>query len=153
MFDIMNARRIASHIIAQAQSLVLYHGTLRSNISSIQKSGLKPSSGWGGWGTEGVFLEATNDGALYWAKICHQRSVDKNMDTERFDREFGPKQDELLAVLKVTVPASHLVNLNADMEQAEDFGFDGDESDWQESLEEIGAVRYKGTIPPSWISV
>ena len=44
-------------------------------------------------------------------------------------------------------------NLRADMEQAEDYGFEGESEDWQQSLDVIGDVMYAGDIPSAWISV
>lgn len=37
------------------------------------------------------------------------------------------------------------------MEQAEDYGYEGDEDDWQAAVKEIGDVRYAGHIPPTWL--
>jgi hypothetical protein len=38
------------------------------------------------------------------------------------------------------------------MEQAEDYQYDGEEDDWQASLDQIGDVRFDGPVPASWIT-
>lgn len=129
-----------------------YHGTLVSALPSILKNGLKVSSGWGGAGTEGVYLSGSVGGAKYWAKLAYQREHDDRLEADRFDRKFpGKKADKVIAVLAIDIPEKFLKNLRADMEQAEDVGFEGDESDWEASLVEIGDVRYIGPVPPTWI--
>ena len=128
--------------------VTLYHGTLRKNVAKILKNGLNVSSGWGGAGTEGVFLSGSKEGALYWAKLAYQQEHELRMEVSKFDPANLPE----LAILKVVVPKNKTDLLKADMEQAEDVGFDGDESDWRASLEQIGDVRYDERIPPAWIS-
>lgn len=135
------------------QPVVLYHGTLRKLLAQIQQQGLKPSVGWGGADTEGVYLSKTTNGALYWAKLAYQNSIGGRLEADRFDRNNSKQQNDILVVLRVNIPYTHVSNLRADMEQAEDYGFDGDELDWQASLQQIGDVRYEGVIPSAWIQV
>ena len=133
------------------ESVVFYHGTPRKKLSSILKKGIEPSAGWGGAGTFGVYLAGTPQGALYWAKIAHQASNGEKMEASRFDRKYGDRVAEILAIVSVTVPSEAVANLRADMEQAEDVGFDGEETDWEASLEEIGDVMYDGHVPAEWV--
>lgn len=137
----------------QEQPVVLYHGTLRSRLASIMSEGLRSGSGWGGAGTHGVYLSGSPAGALYWAKIAYMSEQEEAMEPERFDRKYGKDVDKLLVVLEVKIPKEATKNLRADMEQAEDYGFEGDAEDWQAGLAEIGDVMYDGDIPSSWITV
>jgi hypothetical protein len=138
---------------SKRKSVTLYHGTLRKDVPSILKNGLRSHPGYGGAGTEGVYLTNRPATALYWAKSRYQLEHEEHPDTERFDRHHGQEVGKLLAVLQVVIPASNFGNLFADMEQSEDVQFDGDESDWEAGLKAIGDVRYGGTIPPQWISL
>lgn len=130
---------------------ILYHGTLTQNLPAIQKDGLQMSEGWGGYGMIGVFLSATTEGAEYWAKLAYQRETGGKPEVFRFDRQYGPQQADLLTILRVTIPAEQTHLLKADMEQAEDVGFEGELEDWQDSLSEIGDVVYTETVPPEWV--
>lgn len=127
---------------------VLYHGTERHNLATIEEEGLHMGEGWGGAGTNGVFLSGSPEGALYWAKQSY--SMRRGEKAEHFDRHHG--EDEVV-VLEVNIPVEFLSSLKADMEQAEDVGFDGSEDDWERALEEIGDVRFDGPIPPEWIGL
>jgi hypothetical protein len=131
----------------------LYHGTLRSSLPGILKKGIEVGEGWGGAGTNGVYLSASPEGALYWAKLQHQKINDEKLEIDRFDRSHTSRDtDRLLAIVEVTIPAEKLDDLKADMEQAEDVGFDGSEDDWQASLDEIGDTRFDGHVPPEWVN-
>lgn len=132
-------------------SVTLYHGTLRRKLPKILRRGLQPSEGWGGANTFGVFLSGTPEGALYWAKLAHQRDKDEKLEVGRFDRAYGDRAAELLAIVEVTIPPAEIGQLKADMEQAEDVGFEGDRDDWEASLEEIGDVMFDGQVPASWV--
>jgi len=138
----------------------LYHGTLREHVSHILKQVLKPSVGWGWANTEGVFLSGSRKGATYWAKMSWMREHGYEMEASRFSRHCkSPKR--CIAVLVVTVPASHTCCLRGDMEQFEDYleilpeqyleNRNLFEQDWQASLKYIGDVRYAGEIPSKWI--
>lgn len=131
--------------------VVLYHGTLRDRVPAILDRGIDVGEGWGGAGTSGVFLSGSRDGALYWAKMAFLREKGEKLEAARFDRKWGARQDDLLAVLEVRIPACQLARLKADMEQAEDVGFEGDEDDWRASLREIGDVRFDGPVPAAWV--
>lgn len=133
------------------RATVFYHGAPRKALASILKKGLEPSEGWGGAGTFGVYLAGTPEGALYWAKLAWQRAHDEKMEASRFDRKYGDRVGELLAVVEVRIPPEAIKNLKADMEQAEDVGFEGDASDWEASLKEIGDVMYDGSVPAAWV--
>ena len=133
------------------QSLTLYHGTRREILDDILQQGLQPSAGWGGAGTTGVFLSGTPEGAEYWAKMAFLRHRDEKLEAATFDRKYDASQQ--LALLQIVIPPQYLSNLYADMEQAEDAGFEGEEADWALSLELIGDVRYNGVIPASWITL
>ena len=139
------------------EPLILYHGTTKDRLPKIKRQGLLPSHGWGWAGTKGVYLTKYKDVAKYWAKLRFlgnlQEKGDENvrMEDTFFDRKFGDKSGELLSILQVTIPPNKLSNLFVDMEQAEDVGFSGEDSDWELSLKEIGDVRYNGKIPPNWI--
>lgn len=136
-------------VITAEEPLVLYHGTLREDLPKIKAEGLKPSEGWGGANTEGVFLSESKEGALYWAKLRFLRDREMKLEENYFDQKFSEQEKNLLALLEVTITADQFGNLSADMEQAEDVGFEGGEDDWQASLDEIGDVVYKLKIPPS----
>jgi GNAT superfamily N-acetyltransferase len=139
--------------------VVLYHGTFNDFVPSILRDGLTPSVGWGGANTEGVFLSGTPEGAQYWGRYAAANNLDLDKDgdadfggdAERYARAF-PNLPHI-TLLKVTVPASHLHNLRADMEQAEDVGFEGKPTDWRGSLKAIGDVMYAGSIPAGWLEV
>ena len=138
-------------------SVVLYHGTTRDRLAKIKVQGLVPTKGWV-QGTSGVFLTKNKDTALYWAKLrymgdLYNEGENVRVDDNHFDKRFGNKIDKLLAVLQVTIPKENVDNLSADMEQAEDVGFTGEDKNWELSLKEIGDVRYNGKIQPSWIKV
>lgn len=132
-------------------SITFWHGTPRKKLAAVLRSGLTPSEGWGGAGTFGVYLAGSPEGALYWAKIAFQLAAGEKMEVERFDRKYGDRVGELLAVVSVTIPPEAIANLRADMEQAEDVGFEGEPEDWEASLEEIGDVMYDGEIPADWV--
>ena len=148
---VMKLSEILFEEVEQDMPVVLYHGTLRSRLDSIMEQGLQGGAGWGGAGTHGVYLSGTPDGALYWAKIAYMSEQEEDLEPERFDRKYGKDADKLLVVLEVRIPAEAVDNLRADMEQAEEYGFEGDAEDWQAGLEEIGDVMYEGNIPSEWI--
>ena len=134
-------------------SVTLYHGTLKENVLSILSGGLKVSSGWGGAGTEGVYLSKTPSGAEYWAKIAYMSKNEEPLEPEKFNRKYGDKKEDLISILRIVIPASETKNLKADMEQAEEYGFEGESEDWQQSLDVIGDVMHDGDIPSAWITV
>ena len=139
--------------------VVLYHGTFKPFVPSILKDGLTPATGWGGANTTGVFLSGSPEGARYWGRYAAASNLDLDGDgdadfdgnAERYERRFPSLPH--VQVLRVTVPANKVKNLRADMEQAEDVGFEGGAADWQESLAAIGDVMYAGPIPAAWIEV
>lgn len=134
--------------------LVLYHGTTIDRLSGILESGLEPSEGWGSAGTEGVFLSGTEAGALSWAKIRLMRDMGWSKWEDRyFSERLGRDGLLCLVVLRVRVPESAQGGLRADMEQAEDFGFEGEPEDWESALDEMGELMFDGEIPASWIDV
>lgn len=130
-------------------TIKLYHGTLKKNLKNIMSEGLVPSAGWGGAGTEGVYLSQSIDGADYWAVFAFAIDRDIDMEYERIRN----KAQKHIAILEISIPEDKIENLRADMEQAEDFHFEGDPTDWQASLEQMGDAMYDGTIPPSWIKI
>lgn len=132
-------------------SVVLFHGTPRSKLKEILKTGLEPSPGWV-TGAEGVYLSKTRDGALYWAKLAFMAAREETLEIARFDRRYGKDVEKLLAIVSVTIPESGLVHLRADMEQAEDVGFEGEAGDWTASLDEIGDAMFVERVPAAWIS-
>jgi hypothetical protein len=129
----------------------LYHGTLVENLPQIYAQGIEQGEGWGGAGTTGVFLSGTPQGALYWAKMAHQRATGEKMEEHRFDRDHGHHADELIAVLAVEIPDDRTDDLKADLEQFEDVLVDFSPDDWKQSLEKIGDVRFNGPIPSDWV--
>jgi GNAT superfamily N-acetyltransferase len=139
--------------------VVLYHGTFKPFVPSILKDGLTPATGWGGANTTGVFLSGSPEGARYWGRYAAASNLDLDGDgdadfdgnAERYERRFPSLPH--VQVLRVTVPANKVKNLRADMEQAEDVGFEGGAEDWQESLAAIGDVMYAGPVPAAWIEV
>lgn len=150
----LNARlKSIERLLEGGGSVVLYHGTTRKHLAKIMRQGLKASGGYGGAGTFGTYLSGSKDGALYWAKKAFMLDNGEKGEIERFDRKYGKRQDELLAILQVNIPASAIDKLRADMEQAEDVGFEGGPENWQVSLEQIGDVMFDGNIPASWLTV
>jgi len=131
------------------KSITLYHGTLTESLQPILKNGLNPSPGWV-FGNQGVFLSSSKKGALYWAKMGFLARMGEKLDPSRFERKYNRN---LLTVIKVRIPGTHLKNLRADMEQSEDFEVEIEENDWKEALRVMGDVLYKGTIPPEWITI
>ena len=148
-----NLDRLLEYLLENNETVTLYHGTLKENVPSILSGGLKVSSGWGGAGTEGVYLSKTPSGAEYWAKIAYMSKNEESLEPEKFDRKYGDKKQDLISILRIVIPTSEMDNLRADMEQAEDYGFEGESEDWQQSLDVIGDVMYAGDIPSAWISV
>lgn len=138
--------RVATY--KQNPAPVLYHGTTRAAVRKILKSGLRTTAGWGGAGTEGVYLSGSPAGALAWAMQSLLTKTGEGGDVSRFFRKH--RLDEL-ALLEVRIPEDELVNLKADMEQAEDVQYDGEEDDWQAALEQIGDVRFDKPIPAAWL--
>lgn len=74
----------------------------------------------------------------------------EKLEPNRFERKFNKN---ILAVVKVKIPGIYIKNLRADIEQAEDYGEEIDEHDWQGALRIIGDILYKGAIPPEWIII
>lgn len=148
-----NLKILLEYLLEDNETVTLYHGTLKENVPSILSGGLKVSSGWGGAGTEGVYLSKTPSGAEYWAKIAYMSKNEESLEPEKFDRKYGDKKQDLISILRIVIPTSEMDNLRADMEQAEDYGFEGESEDWQQSLDVIGDVMYAGDIPSTWISV
>jgi hypothetical protein len=151
-------KQVAKALLAVAAELeaasspmapVLYHGTTTEALPSILSGGLKVVSGWGGAGTEGVYLSNSKTGALMWAMSSLLSKTGEGGDPSRFFRKHS--LDEL-ALVEVRIPESELENLKADMEQAEDYQYDGEEDDWQASLDQIGDVRFDGPVHASWIT-
>lgn len=85
-----------------------------------------------------------------WAMSSLLSKEGEGGDPSRF---FRKHKLEELALLEVRIPEDELANLKADMEQAEDYQFDGEEDDWQAALEQIGDVRFDKKIPASWLKV
>ena len=146
-------KTLLEYLLEANESVILYHGTLKEKVPAILRDGLKKSIGWGEAGTEGVYLSGTRAGAEYWAKIAYMSANDERLESGIFDREYGDRKDELIRVLRVEIPMSAIGNLRADMEQAEEYGFEGESEDWQQSLNVIGDVMYDGDIPSNWITV
>ena len=147
---------VAKALLSAAKQLeaskvpVLYHGTTAEALPDILSGGLNVTYGWGGAGTEGVFLSSTKTGALMWAMSSIMSKADEGAEPSRF---FRKHKLEELALLEVCIPEDELANLKADMEQAEDYQYDGEEDDWQASLEQIGDVRFDKKIPALWLKV
>ena len=143
---------------SKKDDLVFYHGTLDQFVPSILRDGLKPAAGWGGANTFGVFLSGSYGGAQSWGRYAAASNldldgdgeIDFDGDAERYARAFPTLPH--VQVLKVTVPAAMVKNLRADMEQAEEHGFEGAPKDWRASLSIIGDVMYAGAIPSEWLS-
>ena len=148
-----NLKILLEYLLEDNETVTLYHGTLKENVPSILSGGLKVSSGWGGAGTEGVYLSKTPSGAEYWAKIAYMSKNEESLEPEKFDRKYGDKKQDLISILRIVIPTAEMDNLRADMEQAEDYGFEGESEDWQQSLDVIGDVMYAGDIPSNWITV
>jgi len=133
--------------------MLLYHGTLKDYLPSIQSSGLRKGVGWGGHGSEGVFLATTKDVALHWAKIAaihgYNEDSEESLDDDEYDRL--PSEWKRAAVVEVRIPESDAQKLLPDVEQAEDFGFDPEDVTLEESLG-YGAAMYPGNVPPEWVS-
>lgn len=129
----------------------LFHGTLAQNVDEILRKGIMEGEGWGGANTRGVFLSRTPEGALYWAKLAHQREHGERLEVSRFDREYRHIADRLLAVLVVDIPDEEIGSLRADAEQFEDVGVNLPIEDWRESLRLIGDARFDGKVPPEWV--
>lgn len=135
-------------------SITLYHGTLREDLPNILISGLKPFEGWAYGSTTGVFLSQNPETALGWAKMRYQFKNEFRLEVTRFEDEHTiGETDQLLVILEVTIPSSQFGLLRADMEQAEDVGFEGGPLDWEKSLQDIGDVAFNAIIPVSWIHI
>lgn len=138
-----------TEVSASKAAPVLYHGTTKKAASKILKSGIKTTVGWGGANSEGVFLSGSKTGALMWAMSSLLSKNDEGGDPSKFFAR-GYSLDDL-ALIEVHVSADKLSDLKADMEQAEDYQYDGDEDDWEASLDQIGDVRFDGSVPASWL--
>lgn len=146
---IVKALLSAASRLKAAGAPVLYHGTSREAADSIARQGILPSEGWGGAGTEGVYLSSSKTGALMWAMSSLLSKKDEGGDPSKFFAR-GHSADELV-LLEVRIPDNRLSDLKADMEQAEDYQYDGTEDDWEASLDQIGDVRFDGPIPAAWV--
>jgi len=133
--------------------MLLYHGTLKDRVPAILSEGLKKGFGWGGYGSEGVFLAPTVDVAMTWAKIAavhaYNEDSDESLDDDEYDRL--PSKWKRATVLEVKIPDAYVSKLLPDVEQAEDYGFDPEEVTLEESLG-YGAAMYPGNVPKSWVS-
>jgi hypothetical protein len=133
--------------------LVLHHGTTVDRLPGVLKRGIKVGEGWAGASTEGVYLSRHDDSALMWAKTRLMRDLgwDK-IEESRFDRILGEDGLRVLVVLEVHVPKEAEGLLRADMEQAEDFQFEGEAEDWERAYDEMGGeLMLNGPVPPEWI--
>jgi hypothetical protein len=135
--------------------VVLYTGTTVDRLPKILEKGLTAGEGWGGAGTSGhVFLTNSPRSALDWAKIRFLRDIEaRNIEPGWFDRILGQEGLDAVVVLKVEIPLEAEGLLRADMEQAEDFQFEGEPEDWEEAWFAMGELMFEGTIPPMWIEV
>jgi|APSaa5957512622_1039677.scaffolds.fasta_scaffold00148_53 hypothetical protein len=143
--------RLESMTVLNEAPVVLYHGTTIDRLDDILEHGLRPHPGRGWEETEGVYLSGSIGSARYWSMSRLALDMDLKGEAHRYEREH-PDMPHVV-ILKVTIPAEGRVNLRADMEQAEDVGFEGGPMGWQQSLTEIGDVMYDGPIPSSWIEV
>lgn len=116
---------------------ILYHGTLRSNVSSILSTGLRAGKGWGGAEKPGVFLSSTPEDALYWAKMAMLGRMGLNTDSESFDILEKEGLMEQLAILRVEVPPEAAGSL---VPRRTSFSLPND-------------MQFVGSIPAEWISV
>lgn len=128
--------------------VTLFHGTLASCAEKILREGLVASSGWGGAGTHGVYLSGSLDGAFYWAKLAYLRERGEKLEAARFNSKYSYDN---IKVIVVKIPEKAFDKLRADMEQSEDYCFNGSEMDWEDSLEKIGDVMFAGNIPSDWL--
>ena len=111
----------------------LYHGTLRDNVPSILRTGIRAGQGWGGAARPGVFLSATPEAALYWSKM----SLLKKMGLPQEESNFPGLDESELAVLRVSVPPEESSNV---VPRRTSFALPGDS-------------QYVGAVPPEWITV
>jgi hypothetical protein len=135
--------------------LVLYHGTTVDRLPTIIEKGIETSEGWAGAATEGVYMSTHDDSAIFWAKWRLMRDLEWNkIEESRFDRILGERGLRALVVLEVRIPKEAQGRLRADMEQAEDFQFEGEPEDWERALTENGGeLMFEGPVPPEWIVV
>ena len=125
-------RRIIREAL-EVGGLTLYHGTLRDAVPSILRTGLRAGQGWGGAEKPGVFLCASQETALYWAKMSLLKKLGRPQDPS----EFLDLDEDQLAVLEVTVPSEEVTNV---VPRQKSFNLPGDS-------------QYVGSVPPQWIKL
>lgn len=125
---ISDLRRIIREVAGEP--VVLYHGTLRTNLPKILRDGLRSGFGWGAE-KAGVFLSANVENAAYWARRSHATKV---LGLGR-DAELPLINDSEIAVLRVTIPADFTENLR----------------ERRTSFSKPEDMQYVGDIPPEWI--
>ena len=126
-------RRCMTREVIDSNYIVFYHGTLKSAIPSIMKTGLRATEGWGGAARPGVFLSASFDDAVYWSKM----STLKKMGLEQKESNFDEVPDDEVAVLEIHIPDRLRDSL---VPRNKSFNLSGD-------------IQFVGATPPEWISV
>jgi RNA:NAD 2'-phosphotransferase (TPT1/KptA family) len=113
---------------------VFYHGTIKSNLPSILKSGLKATEGWGGAVKPGVFMSPTISDAVYWAKMAMLKKIGLSPDKENFNKV----SDGDIAIIKIQVPPDRMADVIE--RKKKEFSLPNDK-------------QFVGSIPKEWLSV
>lgn len=118
-------------IVESSQQLIFYHGTLPQYVSSILKTGLRATEGWGGVAAPGVFLSRTIEDAEFWARM----SALKSKGLPQKEEYFSEVRSEEIAVLEISIPPEEMSNL---VPRRKEFNLEGD-------------MQFVGPIPPQWL--
>jgi hypothetical protein len=124
---------------------VFYHGTFRENLPQIMRDGLRPDRSKSS--QEAVFLtdcpgtasgyHLMHDGGRDWVIL--------RIDFSQLDQNLlGPDNYEFQQMLD---------DMDRDGDDDPCAGMEWDDCSWQDSLRISNQVAYKGTIPPSAISI
>ena len=133
-YKIRISRRPLEAAQADSRQSVFYHGTIKSNLPSILKTGLKATEGWGGTAKPGVFISPTIDDAIYWAKMGMLKKLGLPPDKANFNKV----SDDDVAIIKIQVPPDRMIDVIE--RKKKEFSLPDDK-------------QFVGSIPKEWLSV
>lgn len=126
--------RILQRSAEGSRQFTYYHGTSKSNLPSIMKTGLKATEGWGGALKPGVFMSPTISDAIYWAKMGMLKKL--GLEPEKENLSKVPDSD--IAIIKIQIPPDRMVDVIE--RKKKEFSLPDDK-------------QFVGSIPKEWLSV
>ena len=132
----MRIREITQSDIGKEFDGNLYHVTPADNVQNIESNGIQPVSYWGIGRITNYYIEDV-EGSNGEAKVYH-------VPLSEFDKTLLEPD-----VNGIEEPLTHTLGVNE-----EDIWNKWELSDktWQDSLNLIGSVRYRGVVPPLLLS-